>query len=1147
MNKDTKLKLQLFSSIGFATLIILSSALFLFSRLPQLLQQNEIIISKTEDQIFRCNKLEPLLFKIIQYKSDYATQTEGINAIDYQSTLNDIDQTLVDIKKIAIDKQTRDQTIIDRFEKLEKVTFEITYASINEVGNKENFFLELIDKQNNARIQVHQFIDALILLREDQITQNKKNIQLAKDITIGLIAIALFIFIYTFFKIFQIIQYIRKSSRELRDINADYHVVAEKMEITNWVLQSNAVLIERLSGIDEEEKISNIALELFNETLPLAAAAIFIRPFGSDSFHLKASTGISPEHETISFRDNEGYLGKIAYDMKLTNLSVEQYSPLRSNTSTLDLIPALVYLCPLVHENKCVGLIELAIKDDGTPSEKYETFLLRACRNIAMSIKIGQSHLLVEKLLEETQQQTEELEAQQEELRITNEELIHKTHLLESSEEELRVQQEELSQANFELNQKAIELSNKNDELNDARQIVEQKISEIEQASKYKSEFMANMSHELRTPLNSILILAKLLNDNKTKNLTSEQVKYAHVIHSAGTDLLALINELLDLAKIESGKVDLNEDNIEIKNFAESIEELFVELAKDKEIDFEIKIDPTCPAVIVSDEYRIQQVLKNFLSNAFKFTDKGGKVALSVHKNENDISFEVQDTGKGISKEKQALIFEAFRQEDGSTSRKYGGTGLGLSISREIAFLLNGRIELHSELGKGSTFVLIIPIHLAKQLSNEPQWSPTIKDVSKQLAIAEQTPVTTTDLDTQSQINKQREILIIEDDINFAYILKGFAEDYGFVVRLAHDGALGIKLAQEYLPDAIILDVMLPISDGWEVLGELKSNPGTKHIPIHMMSAASFNKKDFLEKGAIGFMHKPVTEEAIQTTFDNINLNLSKSIKKILLIEDQEPQSEFIKNTFSEHRINVIQAFTIESGINKIKEEPNIDCIILDLQLPDGSGIEFIERIKEDKGLNDIPIIINTAAELSKEDHDKILSYAKATVLKSSKSNDRLIDEVNLFLNKINDTSYTPVRDPQKVRSTNYEKDLSGKTVLIADDDMRNVFALSTSLQALDMKIEIANNGSEAVKIIEEKGDSIDIVLMDIMMPEMDGHEAIQRIRSNIKYKDLPILAVTAKAMKGDREKSLQIGANDYVSKPIDINKLTSLMQIWLS
>lgn len=1145
MNKDKKLKLELFSSIGFATLIILFSAIFYFNRISELLRQNEATIAKTEDQIFYCNTIEPQIFNLIKHKSAYATQNEPINTADYQARLSELDQTLAIIKKTSIDNSEQDQALLDSFEDLEKTISEIRTLPISNAENKEDFLSVLIDKQYLVRVQVHQLIDALLQTREAQISQNKKNVQLTNDITIGLVVIALFIFIYTFIKIYQTVQYMRRSSNKLHEINKDYHSVTEKMETTNWVLETNALLIERLSGIDEEEQISKIVLSLLNETLPLTAASVFIRQFGSNKFFLRSATGIDPEHRTELFKEGEGYLGKIVQDKNLIVLDGTNYPDLRPKTSLIDAVPVRVYLSPLVHNDSCVGLVELAIKNDGTASEKYETFLARASRNIALSIRIGQDHMLVEKLLEETQQQTEEMEAQQEELRITNEELIHKTHLLESSEEELRVQQEELSQANFELNQKAIELGNKNNELNEAQYAIEQKILEIEQASKYKSEFMANMSHELRTPLNSILILAKLLNDNKGQNLTTEQVKYAHVIHSAGTDLLALINEILDLSKIEAGKVELNEDNIEIERFVDEVQELFMELANDKGIDFEINIDPTTPRRIVSDEYRLQQVLKNFLSNAFKFTDRGGKVSLSTQEKNGELYLRVSDTGKGISKEKQALIFEAFRQEDGSTSRKYGGTGLGLSISREVALLLNGRIHLDSQLEEGSTFTLIIPIQQAKDLTRtfENQQSGGTPSV----AAPEPTQPSVNTATPFQQDNKGKEILIIEDDINFASILKGFAENYGFEVRLAHDGALGIKLAEEHLPDAIILDVMLPISDGWEVLSVLKKNPDTKHIPIHMMSAASFDKKEFLEKGAIGFMHKPVTDDAIQKTFDNINLNLSKSIKKVLLIEDQEPQSELIKNIFSEQRINVIQAFTIESGLKKIKEEPNIDCIILDLQLPDGSGIDFIERIKEDDKSNHIPIIINTAAELTKEDHDKILSYAKATVLKSNKSNDRLIDEVNLFLNKINNPGYTPVRDRQKVNSTIYEKDLSGKTVLIADDDMRNVFALSTSLQALNMRIEIANNGTEAVKLIEEKGDTIDIVLMDIMMPEMDGHEAIQKIRSNSKYKDLPILAVTAKAMKGDREKSLQIGANDYVSKPIDINKLTSLMQVWLS
>jgi len=358
---------------------------------------------------------------------------------------------------------------------------------------------------------------------------------------------------------------------------------------------------------------------------------------------------------------------------------------------------------------------------------------------------------------------------------------------------------------------------------------------------------------------------------------------------------------------------------------------------------------------------------------------------------------------------------------------------------------------------------------------------------------------------------------------------------------------MGIKLAQEMIPDAIILDVMLPISDGWEVLRILKENEETKHIPIHMMSAATFNRKDFLEKGAIGFMHKPVNEEAIQTTFENINLNLSQSVRKILLIEDQELQSDFIKNSFAEHKINVIQAFSLSSAWEKLNQESNIDCIILDMQLPDGTGIELLERIKESESLENIPIIINTAFELPKDQAEKILSYAKATVLKSAKSSDRLIDEVNLFLNKINDAQYKSVKNIHKIDPTIQTNNLAGKRVLIADDDMRNVFALTTTLQSLNMEIEIANNGKDAVQLMEHIGDKIDIILMDIMMPEMDGHEAIRIIREDLKFKKLPILAVTAKAMKGDREKSLQIGANDYISKPIDIDKLTSLMQVWLS
>jgi len=1148
MNKRKKLELQLFASIGFATLIIISSSVYFFIQLSRFLQKNEEIIAHTLQQTSHANQLESELFRVIQYKTDYLSSKEYLSALPLFPATDEIRKSLIDLENYSITSNS--VAIQTELKKLNDISLEIidTHRFNENIKDipREEVALTLLREQTQAKAMLDRLVDEILSARQTKLTESREDILWAQKATTAAIVVALGIIIYTFFSVYHALQYVRRSRRELKQAHTDFQLASQKIENTNWALQNVTRLNEELNGIDDESTISRIVISKFNELLPVIASTMYVRKMDSYEFHLKSFSGILPRKELSIFHHGEGYLGKIVEDKKMVRIPVDDHTLLKSETSLIDQLPAAVYLCPLVHEGHCLGLIELSLKDDpnGENIEKYDIFLQRACRNIATSIRFGQSHILVEQLLEETQHQTEEMEAQQEELRITNEELIHKTHLLESSEEELRVQQEELTQTNIELNEKAKELERRNVELNEAQSIVEQKIQEIEQASRYKSEFMANMSHELRTPLNSILILAKLLSDNKNQNLTPEQVKFAKVIHGAGTDLLSLINDLLDLAKIEAGKIELNSETIQLREFAQETEELFRELAKDKEIEFNVHIDPKSPQQIISDEYRIQQVLKNFLSNAFKFTRKQGKVSLSIFEKDQHIHFEVKDTGKGISKEKQDIIFEAFRQEDGSTNRKYGGTGLGLSISREIAGLLQGNIQLDSELDKGSTFTLIIPTELkVEQTTSTSTVTQKQEDKTTKNTSSDAIEIKTTTIQT----DKNREILIIEDDINFADILKGFAENYGFSVQLAHDGAKGIKLAQDRIPDAIILDVMLPISDGWEVLDALKSDTKTKHIPIHMMSAASFPKKEFLERGAIGFMHKPVNEQAIQKTFENINLNLSKYVKKILLIEDQELQSDFIKNTFSEHEINVIQAFTIESGLHKIKEEPNIDCIILDLILPDGSGIEFIEKIREDPTSNDIPIIINTAAEISKEQHEKILSYAKATILKSDKSNDRLIDEVKLFLNKINDISYAPFKDLKKINLQNKDNNLEGKTVLIADDDMRNVFALSTSLQAYNMHIEIANNGLEALKIIEERGHKIDIVLMDIMMPEMDGLEAIKKIRSNIRYKNLPILAVTAKAMKGDKEKSLQIGANDYVSKPVDIEKLTSLMQIWLS
>lgn len=1137
MSKKSTLRTQLTISSTISLLIMLAGSVYLFFSINRFVTNNEHVLNYTQEQLYVSSEINVHVKELI-----------NVNIKEANNPNRRITAGKPIINKLR-DEQDKLQT-----HRSENGSTQVLFSHIDELIIKAESPVDNIDehlaywqKQDSYTLNlVNGFIKDLIDHRTKKIAENELKFNIAKYIIGFLIVGVILLIAFTFRRIVQALNKLRETTDNLTLINNEFKLAKNEIEKSNWVLEKSAMVSDGISRLDEEYEICDVVIKTINTHMEIPAIAIYILQPNSNYYKLCASKGINTAHAVKNFMAGEGFLGKVIDEKAQVWFKNQPKDHLNIESSLLKANDYAVVYCPLVYDGAAIGLMEVAIADyTSNKAEKYEAYFKRIGKSIATRVKFGQSHLIVQELLDETQRQTEELEAQQEELRITNEELVHKTNLLESSEEELRVQQEELTQTNLELNKKAEELEIRNEDLNHTQKVVEQKILEVELASKYKSEFMANMSHELRTPLNSILILAKLLHDNKHQNLSTEQVKYAKVIHDAGADLLELINELLDLAKIESGHVDLNITKIRSEEFVRDIEELFKAIAKDKNIEFNVLVDKETPVEFLSDEYRIQQVLKNFLSNAFKFTDSGGTVGLNVSLQSNNLSFEVKDSGKGISKEKQDLIFEAFRQEDGSTSRKYGGTGLGLSISKEIASLLGGRITLESEIGVGSTFSLIIPVQIADAVGDKKvaeQKDKVQKEIVKEKTVKER-PATTAAEDATAISGENRTILIIEDDVNFADILKGFAEDYGFNVIIAHDGAKGIHMAKSHMPSAIILDVMLPIADGWEVLRTLKEDDETKHIPIHMMSAATFSKKDFIERGAIGFMHKPVTEDTIQKTFENININISNSVKKILLVEDQELQSDFIKNSFSGHNINVIQTFSLSTAWAKLNEEKNIDCIILDLSLPDGNGLDLIERIKDNDKLSHIPIIINTAYELPKEQYDKILSDARATILKSDKSSDRLIDEVNLFLNKLNSNAQQPAASIPTITQTN---NLNGKKVLIADDDMRNVFALSTSLQNYHMQIEIANNGMEAIDILKKPNHGVDIVLMDIMMPEMDGYEAIQTIREELKMKNLPILAVTAKAMKGDREKSIQIGANDYVSKPIDIDKLTSLMQVWL-
>ena len=1148
MKKESIQRWKIFTGIIAAYIIVLSIVVFFFSTLSRKVDDIKVLTDRMQDRIDLLDEIDQLFIAAVQQKGMYFFANDPQALIRLATINSEIQRPLKKLKGLTAnnkDAASHLEVLSRRFQQF----FSREELRAQESNSSKLKADILASEQSISHKEIIILRQELVESKQRETTDIYNEIKSIKRTSYILTALPFLFVIFLFSRIIRIFKELGLRSKQTHLLNKELQGVRTDIEDANWVLQESSVLNEAISGLDHEEEIAQVSFDTVLGSLGFYAGTMYIKKMDSQEYRLKRKTGINKDSLVLSsFIEGEGLLGQVTEAKGIRVIEAVEERLIQSASSlTTDVIKQVI-LIPLVYENQTLGILEIGGEFDAdTIRPRILRYLQRISRTIAMTIKFGQSRTQVEHLLEETQQQAEELEAQQEELRITNEELIYKTNLLEASEEELRVQQEELQQSNTELEEKAKQLEVRNEELNTAQIVVEEKIQEVELASKYKSEFMANMSHELRTPLNSILILAKLLQGNA--NLTPEQVKFASVIHGAGSDLLELINQLLDLAKIESGKVELNYERINLIEFTDNMEGLFAVNAKEKEIQFNILIDKDVPTDFVSDEYRLEQVLKNFLSNAFKFTDKKGEIQLKINADEEHLRFVVSDNGKGITPEKQQLIFEAFRQEDGSTSRKYGGTGLGLSISKEIASLLGGRITLESTLGAGSIFTLIIPLQKPEAIAI-PDTAPAIAPERPQVILPKSSPVVVSKASKFGSGNEvnEKNLLIIEDDGNFADILKNFAEDYGFTVMLAHDGADGIQKAMQYKPHAVIVDVMLPISDGWEVLRTLKASPETKHIPIHMMSAASFNQRAFIESGAIGFLAKPISEESLKKAFENIHLNIREGIKKILLIEDQEFQSQIIKSAFAEKDINVIQAFSAQSALIKLEEEDNIDCIILDIKLPDADGLHLLDQIKALPKYLETPIIINTAYDLNKEQINHIRQHTKAMIIKSSKSNNRLIDEVNLFLNKISSEDYSPLKNIARLDTVNKHTDsLTGKKVLIADDDMRNIFALTTVLQEYNMEVEIANNGIEAVDIVKNNPGKIDIVLMDIMMPEMDGYEAIGKIRADKENEKLPIIAVTAKAMKGDREKSMQIGANDYISKPIDIDKLVSLMRVWLS
>jgi len=852
----------------------------------------------------------------------------------------------------------------------------------------------------------------------------------------------------------------------------------------------------------------------------------------------------------------EGLAGQAAAEKRTILVSNVPAGHFKINTSFGNITPQNIIALPFLFENSVMGVIELGTVNTFTPIQLE--FLSIITDSIAIAVSSSQVRQQTKELLEETQRQAEELESQQEELKQTNETLHAKTQQLENSEMELKAQQEELQQTNEALEEKANQLKTQKEILRSAKMEVEAKAKELETTGRFKSEFLANMSHELRTPLNSILILSQLLAENKNKVLGEKEVKHAQSIYSSGTELLELINEVLDLSKVEAGKIELEIGEVYIDQITDSLHSMFNEMATNKQVSFTISNKAeNFRHPLLTDEQRVQQILRNLLSNAFKFTPAGGNVLLEIQlapatdesSDTNElISFSVTDTGIGIPQNKQALVFEAFHQGDGSTKRKYGGTGLGLSISKKLAGALGGEIQLQSEEGKGSTFTLFLPLKFDASRIMATDNRIEVKKVAAANAAGHpnhNSPTFTrpNDIDDRHSITEiDRVILIIEDDEHFAKLLLNLIRKKNYKGIIAHQGNTGLSFARHYKPDCIILDMKLNEMDGSEVLKKMKNDPELRHIPVQIISGYD-RKKDVMELGAFDFIRKPVTQADIGTAIDRMEEFTRQKLKKLLIVEDNREQNNAIKELIGNEDVKLFSAYGGAEAYDMLLKE-KFDCIIIDLGLPDMSGIDLMDKIKANGDLENIPVIVYTGKDLNKDELARLNRLANTVVLKTANSIERLLDETILFLHR---AEHDLPKEKQRIirqlhRSTEV---LKGRKVLVVDDDMRNIYSLTNVLEEEGLICLYADNGKEAIRKLEEHGD-IDIVLMDLMMPEMDGFEAMQQIRKMEKYIKLPVIALTAKAMKGDREKCLETGFSDYISKPVNIEQLVSLMRVWL-
>jgi hypothetical protein len=959
--------------------------------------------------------------------------------------------------------------------------------------------------------------------------------------------------------------------RNMNQMIGNLKETTEKNAEQDWLKTNLAKFSRMMQG---QKDLDSVARLIMSELTPLIGAnhgAFFIMDENEEVLRLIAAYAYRQRKNVSNrFGPGEGLVGQAALEREpilLTNVPPD-YIQISSGLG--EAAPRNVLVLPILFEGSVKAVVELASFREF--SSIHQIFLDQLAESVGVVINMISANMRTEELLQQSQQLTEELQnqsqelkAQQEELRRTNAELESQAKTLRASEEALREQQEELQQVNEELEEKASllaernrQVEQKNEEVEAARLALEEKAEQLAVSSKYKSEFLANMSHELRTPLNSLLILAKLLTENENGNLTEQQVEYARTILGAGSDLLTLINDVLDLSKIEAGKMEVETTEVALADIREFVQRSFGPVGREKGVDLAVVLGPGVPESVETDGKRLQQVLKNLLSNAFKFTETGS-VTLTMrvaepgrrfgsellNEVEQVIAFAVSDTGIGIPAEKQRIIFEAFQQADGTTSRKYGGTGLGLSISRELAALLGGEIRVESVEGEGSTFTLFLP----RTYPGDPVRAEAAEAVAappapvrrrRQPTRAASEPAMHDDRSTLEE--GDRSVLIIENDAHFARVLLGMARDKGFKGVVALDGESGLELANEYLPDAITLDIDLPGMDGWSVLDRLKHRSSTRHIPVHIISGIEQRQRG-LKQGAVSYLEKPVSREALDGAFEAISRFLDEPMRRLLVVENDETQRRSMIELIGDDDVEIEAVGSAEEALEKLATQ-RFDCMVLDLGLGDMSGFALLDRIKNDPQMQELPVIIYTGKELAPAEETQLRRYAETIIVKDAKSPERLLEETALFLHRVEARLPEPKRRMLE-RLHSADTTFTDKKILIVDDDVRNVFSLTSLLETHGMRVVFAENGREALAMLEQEPD-ISLVLMDVMMPELDGYETTRAIREREQWRSLPIIAVTAKAMKGDREKTLAAGASDYITKPVDTEQLLSLMRVWL-